>query len=92
MNSLRERFDRNVKAKATIGFPFTVEDVAETLDVPSNELRSSWLTPHVNAGIIRNVGKQPSRSKKHQVIVWQGTYYLDLEDEDEPEVPEVHAA
>jgi len=81
-DDLREKFDRNIRAKAGIGMPFTMEDVADTLGVKSSELRSSWLVPFRDADVIRNVGSQPSRSKKHHVTVWQGTYYLDLEAEE----------
>jgi hypothetical protein len=73
-----------------------MEDVADSLGVPSSQLRSSWLVPFRDADVIRNVGTQPSRSKKHQVTVWQGTYYLDLEAEEEAaeveEVEEVESA
>lgn len=91
---LREKFDRNIRAKAGIGMPFTMEDVADTLGVKSSELRSSWLVPFRDADVIRNVGTQPSRSKKHHVTVWQGTYYLDLEIEEaeQREVEEAEAA
>ena len=84
-DDLREKFDRNIRAKAGIGHPFTMEDVADTLGVKSSELRSSWLVPFRDADVIRNIGTQPSRSKKHQVIIWCGTYYLDLEAEEEAE-------
>ena len=76
---LKEKFDRNIRAKAGIGMPFTMEDVADTLGVKGSDLRSSWLVPFRDADVIRNVGTQLSRSKKHHVTVWQGTYYLDLE-------------
>lgn len=84
-DDLRDRFDRNIRAKAGIGLPFTMEDVADSLQVKGSELRSSWLVPFRDADVIRNVGQQLSRSKKHQVTVWQGTYYLDLEAEEERE-------
>ena len=85
---LREKFDRNIRAKAGIGCPFTMEDVADTLGVKSSELRSSWLVPFRDNDTIRNIGTQPSRSKKHQVIIWCGTYYLDLEIEEQREALE----
>lgn len=83
--TLREQFDSNVKSKAVIGIPFTIEDVAETLGVPSSDLRSSWLVPFRDKDMIRNTGTQRSRNKKHNVIVWCGSYALDMEAEEENE-------
>lgn len=88
MESLRERFDRNVKAKAVIGDPFTLDDIATSLEVPVTDLRPSWLTPFVNNDTIRKVGSKPSRNPKSNgrlIALWQGTYYLDLEDEERRE-------
>src|SRR4051794_17056 len=89
MDTVRERFDRNVKAKATIGGPFTLDDVAASIDAPVSDLRSSWLTPFANAGTIRAVGTAPSRNPKSRgrhITVWQGTYYLDLEEAERREL------
>lgn len=82
---LKERFERVVRVKAGIGHPFTMEDVAETLEVPYEELRSAWLLPLINEDVIRNIGSQASRrraARHRKITIWSGTYYLDLEDEE----------
>lgn len=88
MDNLREQFDRNVKAKAVIGDSFTVDDVAASLQVPVTDLRSSWFAPFMNNDTIRKVGMKPSRNPKshgRHVTMYQGTYYLDLEEEERRE-------
>lgn len=84
-DNLREQFDHRVWVKATIGFPFTMEDVARTMEVPGSDLRSSWMTPHVNSGLVRIIGTEPSKNPKakgRHINVYSGTYYLDLEEEE----------
>lgn len=80
METLKDRFNRNIKAKATIGAPFTMDDVARSLEVPSNELRSSWFTPFLKDGTIVRIGTEPSRnpqSNGRHINLYSGTYYLE---------------
>lgn len=88
MNPLRERFDSNIRAKATIGHPFTLDDVAASLQVPVTDLPSSWMTSHVNTDIVRVVGTAPSKNPKsngRRINMYSGTYYLELEAQEERE-------
>lgn len=85
---LRKKFDRIVGVKADLGFPFTMEDVADTLGCPSEDLRSSWLRPFVLADRLRPIDTMRARHKaarSRKITVWCGTYYLDLEPEVEEE-------
>lgn len=82
----RERFDRIVRNKVVIGEPFTLEDVAETgkcqhpilpgCDCVASPVPTAWITPLVQAGVVRKVGEIPSKSpgaRGRKISLWGGS-------------------